>query len=97
MTSTETKKRIETLEQINDNLSITYPVEICGKNKCHKAPNGTYFNVDVFPGELALVIEYAETADDASKSRFEDGDLFYLNEMTEDELLEAMRAEIENQ
>lgn len=43
----------------------------------------------------ALVLEYADNMELAQKGIFgEDGDLFYMDEMTEDEMFEAMLKEI---
>lgn len=54
-----------------------------------------YFRIDVFPDEYALVIEYVENKKDAIRGIFgEDGDLFYLDEMDEDEMFEAMLKEV---
>lgn len=54
-----------------------------------------YFRIDVFPDEYALVIEYAENKAKAIRGIFgEDGDLFYLDEMDEDEMFEAMLEEV---
>lgn len=54
-----------------------------------------YFRIDEFPDEFALVIEYAENKNHAIRGIFgEDGDLFYLDEMDEDEMFEAMLAEV---
>ncbi|MGN0409296.1 MAG: hypothetical protein ACI4E3_02690 [Candidatus Fimousia sp.] len=43
----------------------------------------------------AIVIEYAETIEEAEKNMFEDGDLFYLDELDENQMFEQMIREIE--
>ncbi len=54
-----------------------------------------YFRIDEFPGEFALVIEYVENKKDAIRGIFgEDGDRFYLEDMDEDEMFEAMLKEV---
>ena len=54
-----------------------------------------YFRIDEFPDEFALVIEYVENKKHAIQGIFgEDGDLFYLDEMDEDEMFEAMCREV---
>lgn len=56
-----------------------------------------YFRIDEFPGEFALVIEYAENKKQAIRGIFgEDGDRFYLDEMDEDEMFAAMCQEVRN-
>ena len=42
-----------------------------------------------------LMIEYADSMQEALLYRFEDGDLYYMDDMTEDEMFEAMIKEIE--
>ena len=44
---------------------------------------------------MALVIEYADTEQEARQNALEDGDRFYLDETTLDEMLRLMIAEIE--
>lgn len=45
----------------------------------------------------ALVIEYSDNLENAKKGIFgEDGDLFYMEELNEDEMLNAMIQEIED-
>ena len=56
---------------------------------------GQIFRPFAFPGDNALAIEYAETPDDAEKNLFEDGDRFYLSELSISELFKAMVAEVE--
>ena len=46
-------------------------------------------------GAMALVIEYADTEQEARQNALEDGDRFYLDETTLDEMLRLMIAEIE--
>ena len=59
-------------------------------------PDGTVFQLSKFPGEEALVVEYAKNYEDALLNRFEDGDVFYLDEMTEEEMFQAIMHEIED-
>lgn len=92
------KKRNTTdmLKFIRDELSKKYPkVEIGDRPDCFKHANGMVFNVDEFRSMNALVVEYAENEDEANKHRFEDGDLFYLDELDDAEMLKAIIAEIE--
>ena len=61
---------------------------------CFRTPNGGIFRVCPFPEEGALVIEYAETEDEAKLNQFEDGDRFYLDEMSLESMFQAMLQEI---
>ena len=61
---------------------------------CFRKPDGGLFRVCPFPGEGALVIEYAENDREAELNRFEDGDLFYLEDMDEETMFQAMLNEI---
>lgn len=44
----------------------------------------------------AIVVEYADSPAEASVNRFEDGDLFFLDELPAEEMLAAILAEIED-
>lgn len=61
---------------------------------CFRTPNGGIFRVCSFPEEGALVIEYAETEAEANLNQFEDGDRFYLDEMSLESMFQAMLQEI---
>lgn len=43
----------------------------------------------------AVVVEYAESLAEASVNRFEDGDLFFIDDLPEEEMLSAIISEIE--
>lgn len=53
------------------------------------------FALDYLGPYGALVIEYAADYDEADANRLEDGDLFYLDELDEDAMFDAMLREIE--
>lgn len=89
------KSKNDVLEEIEKRFQSIYPVKIYGENKCFLASNGQLFRPFEFPGEEALAIEYADTPEEARKSRFEDGDRFYLSDFPGDSLFNAMVAEIE--
>ena len=57
-------------------------------------PDGTIFRIAEIAGLKALVVEFAENLREAIVGRFEDGDLFYLDEMDEQTMFCAMLAEI---
>lgn len=61
---------------------------------CFRRTDGAIFFLSIFPGEAALVIEYAESVEDAMLYHFEDGDRFYLEDMDEETMFQAMLREI---
>ena len=63
-------------------------------NLCFRKQNGVVFSLCVFPKDAAIVVEYADTIDDAEKNLFEDGDLFYIEEMDEETMYQAVIQEI---
>lgn len=97
MTDTERKKiidsRIVLLEKRMEDRYGT-PLYISGK-KCFKAKDTEYFRLARLAWANAIVIEHAYSENEAEKNMFEDGDLFYMDEMTEEEMLNEMIAEIE--
>ena len=70
-------------------------VEINGRI-CFATSSGGYIRLDTIGDEHnCIVIEYADDKRDANNNVFEDGDLLYINEMTEEEMLEIIKREIE--
>ena len=95
---TQKEMRLKRREVLSEKLSQIYEsVEIDGR-QCFVSSRGVIFRLDSLGGECnALVIEYADTLDLAKKGIFgEDGDLFYMDEFNEDEMLNAMIQEIED-
>ena len=82
-----TKKRRNDLETRFAEQFETLPIS---GNLCFRKLDGTIFSVCSFPGEAAMVIEYADSYEDAALNRFEDGDRFYLDEMNEETMFQAM-------
>ncbi len=69
--------------------------EISGRKRFLKADGGL-FQISCFPGEDALVIEYAESENEAGIDRFEDGDRFYIEDYPDaTEMYMDMREEVE--
>lgn len=60
-----------------------------------KNSDGKLFRLCSLPEDGAIVVEYADNYDEAVLNRFEDGDFFYLDEMSEDVMLQAILVEIE--
>lgn len=95
MASMEQNSPLDALNRISDRLRKRYTMQTVGKNECFCTSTGVFFMPFSFPEWNALAIEYAENRVEAEKGRFEDGDLFYIGEMSEDEMFAAMIAEIE--
>lgn len=95
MTSMEKKLTENRLTEVKAALSVKYRTVDLGGEKFFVATDGAFFRVGVFPGAMALVIEYADTEQEARQNALEDGDRFYLDETTLDEMLRLMIAEIE--
>lgn len=95
MTSMEKKLTENRLTEVKAALSAKYRTVDLGGEKFFVATDGAFFRVGVFPGAMALVIEYADTEQEARQNALEDGDRFYLDETTLDEMLRLMIAEIE--
>ena len=71
------------------------PLKVSGLS-CFYTATGGVVVVDSLPSYNALVLGHADNLAEAEQNRFEDGDLFYLDEMDEDAMLAAMLLEIEN-
>ena len=95
MTSMEKKLTENRLTEVKAALCAKYRTVDLGGEKFFVATDGAFFRVGVFPGAMALVIEYADTEQEARQNALEDGDRFYLDETTLDEMLRLMIAEIE--
>ena len=93
MTSMEKKLTENRLTEVKAALSAKYRTVDLGGEKFFV--DGAFCRVGVFPGAMALVIEYADTEQEARQNALEDGDRFYLDETTLDEMLRLMIAEIE--
>ena len=66
-----------------------------GDRTCFKLEDGRIISLGCLASYGAFVIEYADDSEEAALNRFEDGDLFYLDDMDLDEMFAAMRREIE--
>ena len=68
-------------------------VNINEKN-CFILSNNVVIHIDMIKGMRALVVEYADNIDEAKINRFEDGDLFYIDEYDEGNMLKSILNEI---
>lgn len=99
MTSKGTKKNLEEIRiKIEKKMEETYEVcfDLMGK-KCFRARKNEFFLVTALTWANAIVIEHAFSESEARKNIFEDGDLFYVEDMNEDEIYQGMIKEIEDE
>lgn len=93
---TEKEMRLKRIDDINEKLKKKYKhIEITG-TLLFILETGIVFRIDSIGKFNAIVIEYADDIKSAKKGIFgEDGELFYMSDMNEDEMYEAMIEEIE--
>lgn len=97
MISKEMKKKIEErCEALERRFEKKYEQasEVLGQ-KCFEPREDEFFVVTGLGWANALVLGHASSENEAKKNMFEDGDLFYMDDMNEDEMYEAMIEEIE--
>ena len=64
------------------------------EKNCFILSNSVVIHIDMIKGMRALVVEYADNIDEAKINRFEDGDLFYIDEYDEGNMLKSILNEI---
>lgn len=76
------------------------PFTVWDGQRCFQARSNRFFLVSgfTFPDAAqVIVLEYANSLEEAKLPRFEDGDLYYMDEMDEEEMFQAMIKEIEDE
>lgn len=92
------EKRIERLNIIAERLREKFDTVILNNEECFVLPSGVIIQVNALGGEYnALVIGFAENIDEAKRNQFDDGSLYYMNELDTDEMFNKMMKEIENE
>ena len=92
MNSTVQKNSIKNrLEQL---LSDQFEMLSLNGAQCFQKKDGSVFMISAFPDEDAIVVEYADSFSDAKLDRFEDGDRFYLGEISIEALFQQVLREI---
>ncbi len=76
-------------------LRKRYKTLTINNKNCFLTEDGTIIQLTGLKSFNAIVIEYASSEDEAKKDMFEDGDLFYLKELDEEQMFQAMIQEIE--
>ena len=97
MTSKETKKKIkERCESLERRFGEIYErMPDISERKCFKVREDEIFMITGLEWAQAIVVEHADSEEEARKNLFEDGDLFYLEELDEEQMLQEMIREIE--
>lgn len=91
MISREILNRIEILEH---RLMQVFETEHLRNGMFFKTKDDVYFRVDCIKEYNCIVIEYGETKRAASLNQLDDGDRFYLSELTDEELFNAVITEV---
>lgn len=84
------------MEALANRCAALYPQEKIGDQVWYITPSGEVFSFISLPDWGAILAEYAENKATAVYDS-EDGDLLYLDNMTEDEMLAAILAELEQE
>ena len=87
----------EIYNRLINRLEIIYKTcDINGK-KCFFRSDCSLFAVDYIGPFGSIVVEYADNVADAELNRFEDGDLFRIEDQDEEKLFQSIIREIEEQ
>lgn len=95
---TSKKMRLKRINNLDIALSKIYKSIKLQNRICYLIGNDAVCRIDdVGDKHNALVIEYADNIEAAKKGIFgEDGDLFFMDELNENEMLDAMVKEMNN-
>lgn len=91
---------LECLDQRVKNLEERFEMKygtpfLVWDKKCFTANENEFFRISRLSWLNAIVVEHAFSEAEAKKNMFEDGDLFYMDEFSEDEMFDGMIKEIE--
>ena len=86
---------LQRLEELHIRLCEKYDTVTVGGRDCFLQGDNHYFRLNGIVPFGAVVLEHADGIEEAEVNRFEDGDLFYLDELSTDEMFECLVAEIE--
>ena len=84
----------ELLKKLESRLSNEFEQIDVNGLICFLLPSGVVANLVDFAEYKAVAVEYADDITKAKKNLFEDGDLFYVEEMTEEEIFAALLEEM---
>lgn len=93
----KSKESLTYYSYVKNKLAEKYSrVDVNGIEYFFNKKDNCYFKITVFPKSInALVVEYADGLVEAKNGGSEDGDLFYVDDMTKEEMLAEMIQEIE--
>lgn len=95
MMDSKKKARIKRKEDINQYLRGRFESVQINGTECFILPAGTIIHLESMGDSYnAIVVGYANNMKEAKNNMFEDGDLFYMDEMSREEMLEAVIREI---
>lgn len=95
MTETEMISRLEERStSLESRFENRFEKSIINGWTCFARSDGSYFTLYYIIPFSALVIGYAENKQDAELNRFENGDLFYLEDLDEETMFQSMLEEI---
>ena len=95
MTQKEMKCQLEERRKaLESRFETMFKKQIINGWTCFARPDGSFFTLDYIIPFEALVIGYAENEQDVNLNRFEDGDLFYMEDMDEETMYQDMLREI---
>lgn len=93
---TEQKNLNERYDFLKRELDKRYSTKIIRGERCYLGPHDKYFIPTLLPSWGTIVIEYAHGIREAVLNQYEDGDMFYLEELDNDTLLREVLQEIED-
>ena len=85
------------LDRLEDRFLLIYDKIIINDKMCFLLPSGSVVHLVCFPedGWRCILAEFADSIEEAEKNLFEDGDLLFINDFTEEELYQSLLKEIE--
>lgn len=98
MILTETSSLEDVRNRIDERIAERYisPFIVNGQ-RCYLYGTNHYFMVTPFHFQYdSILVEHARSIEEAKKDLFEDGERYYLDEMSEDDIFEAIINEIED-
>lgn len=95
MTQPEIKAQIVTrINSLEKRLQSIYEMRQINERLCFVRPDGSFFTLDSVLAFRSVVIEYADNESEARLNRFEDGDLFSIEELNENAMFQAILHEV---
>ena len=92
-------KREEYREYIEKKLYDEFEEKEINRERCFLLPDGQAIHIDFITlgGDQALVIEFADSVIEAKKYHMEDGNVYFISDMTPEEMFRQMMEEIKNE